>query len=292
VTKKNNKGEHQMTQFRMFSDPALRRFKQFCDEAVRPTKDPRAHQGAHDIKQVFGVVQPLTPWPKRHRGLGSDAQAREIVEANSARRDPRDMGRTKQPTYSGEDEMEGAVVAEDVSEPDRDSVRSVLACIDESLGHEAAAEVMRVLHLKWEGVAGEQPGLDGETRADRVTGDDEPEDEDATVATSAWPGAVRQRKMDKPVNEFAHRGANDLPPPFKGRPTPGGHLVGDAALKRYHDRFPNAARLDGTSTYVRPRGRAASMAMDAARAAAADGFSRRFPDAMKIGLDPIQYKRG
>jgi hypothetical protein len=234
------------TQFKMFSAPALKHFRRFCDEASRPTKDPRVHQGAHDVKQTFGVV-------------GTDGITSPFRDAGPSR-----------------DDMDDDEIATDAEAPDRDSVNAVLACITESLGDEAAAEVMRVLHLKWEGVAGEQPGLDGETRADRVVGDDQDFSPEAQFRDA--PLQPKTRQVGGPV-------------PFKGMPERGGGMASDAAMQRYHDRFPNAARITGTSTYVRPRGRASMMAMDAARAAA-DAFSRRFPDAMKIGLDPIQYRRG
>ena len=70
----------------------------------------------------------------------------------------------------------------------------------------------------------------------------------------------------------------DQPPAFPGRPTPGGKLVGDAALRSFEAAWPEVARIRkddgyGTPCPMNPRReqRQQQLALDAANRAAGAG---------------------
>ncbi len=160
--------------------------------------------------------------------------------------------------------------------PDRETVRLILKAVRQVLGEVDAHRVNRLLHEKW-------PELGMR---------DDDNDDEEMEAVHDESDEDNPPSNPNPNQNYNGRGrtAFDMPPGFPGRPTPGGRLVGDAAL-RAHARVPGShigldpypALMNGSPPRSTKRGRSSSptMAMDAK---AVDDYATMFPDAMKIGV--------
>jgi hypothetical protein len=284
--------------YKMFSENALRHFRKFADEVRITSVAPSVNAGAHDAVT-----------PALRRAMARDERARYGSQNNGAGSSPR-TGKSETRTNRT------TSVATDVEAPDPDAVQAILQALRESLGDPAAAAVMKALHQKWPGCAGEMGGdqeepreaFEDEEEQDRDVDLDNPEaeDEEDDDESSNWPGESRQHRRDAPGaqgwdnperldNEHQDTSNNpfrkaktvrDNPLPFKGMPKTGGKMVGDSA--GYASRWPEAARIrvDTWGQQPQPKRRkvsAAKMAQDGKLRARRDSsYARRWPSAAAI----------
>jgi hypothetical protein len=135
---------------------------------------------------------------------------------------------------------------------------------------------------------------DSDDREEENNPDRDPNEDDEIDRTRETSPNEYQRRIgkarDNPPN--MRRAGRDEPPPFKGRPRPGGAMdaamigdlnrIGVIPMERQQLHLDNFGRTpDGRMPARRPK---AQIAMDAkARSRSQSSFARRFPDAAKIG---------
>jgi hypothetical protein len=114
---------------------------------------------------------------------------------------------------------------------DPDTIQAILKVVSEAHGEDSTAQLMNTIHAKYPGACGDM------AEPDDTAMDDDPEDF-SPAAQFAKSAKMRDEYADGPEGAKNSQ-AMDLPPAFKGRPTPGGKMVAqDARL-----RFANAERL-------------------------------------------------
>jgi hypothetical protein len=253
-----------MSKYLMFNDDQLAKFKTFSLSLKNP------HAGAHDAKL-------------RRRAHDEELPAYVAKELDNEGRGP-----------------------------DRYSLERCMKVVRELAGEQVANAVSKKIAQRWPEGMRKESDLENEHRMaqmdDEDDADEDAEDETEQSSVAEEPLEAEDepdvsrlrddqfRKQQNRKSDQQHIG-EDLPPPFPGRPTPGGKvlpnspggtiprkLAGDA--KSYLARFGNAARIDSDPprnprkiAEVRKERKTAFLALDSK---SKNSYADRFPNAAKI----------
>jgi hypothetical protein len=106
----------------------------------------------------------------------------------------------------------------------------------------------------------------------------------ARMSPENWAAFQKELLEGGEETDEQNEGAQDEPPPFDGRPRPGG-AMGSAARARFAAMHPDAERIAPTGgPSVRKQQQSPVMAMD--NRSNSKSFEQMYPDAARIGRDP------